>query len=157
MNISKVALLCWSLLCSCARHETTVTDAGTTLANQNGLAPGTGRLTITGSETLSKDFNVGQCRNDGPNSNVMMGGYSMSGDADEAASSKSIEKAANTVSATGMTLSGATSLNVILDPDAHSRPLRCFRRRSAQTVPNNDSPLTNMNTIRIRANVRGVV
>lgn len=152
MKISGTVLLCAALLCGCARGETSAATAdasrGAALADQSQVRSGTGHLTLTGSESLSKDFKVSECRNEGPSPISFMGGYRMSGSAGdgsfsagmavsdfdkdgtyhpslarEAAASKSIEKATQTMSTNGLVLSGNTSLNIALDSIGHTRPL----------------------------------
>lgn len=84
MHINRLALLCAAALCGCAHGNTTSTTSrtvttesspGTASADQSQPAPGTGHLNLTGSITLSKDFNVTECKNNGPNAMAFMRGY----------------------------------------------------------------------------------
>lgn len=152
MKITGAVLVCAVLLCGCARGGTSAATAdaspGVAQADQSRVQPGTGHLMLTGSESLSKDFKVSECRNEGPSPISFMGGYRMSGSAGdgsfsagmalsdynkdgtyhpalarEAAASKSIEKATHAMSIKGLMLSGNTSLNISLGPIGHPRPL----------------------------------
>lgn len=160
MHLNRLALLCAAALCGCAHGSTTSTTGttsstvtaesspGTASADQNQPAPGTGHLNITGSITLSKDFNVTECTNNGPNAMAFMRGYEMKGSlpegligasitvqaydkdgtyhpllAAEAASTKSINNATQTMSTSGLKIAGNTSLNVSVGTDNQTRPL----------------------------------
>lgn len=157
MHINRLALLCAAALCGCAHGNTTSTTSrtvttesspGTASADQSQPAPGTGHLNLTGSITLSKDFNVTECKNNGPNAMAFMRGYEMNGSlpegllgasmtvrdydkdgtyhpllADEAASTKSIDKSTRTMSTSGLKLAGNTSLNLSVGTDNQPRPI----------------------------------
>lgn len=161
MNTHKVALLCASLLYGCAHSSATAgTEAGTNgvsstvqsitpqVADASRLQPGTGHLTVTGSESLSQDFKVSECRNEGRGAFAALGGYTMSGagkngsfgagvtvvdyDKDgtyhpltpsEAAASTTFDQATKSMNAGGILKGLAQSANPSLNVALQSRPL----------------------------------
>lgn len=159
MHINRLALLCAAALCGCAHGNSTTNTTSSTVTTESSPgtastdpgqpAPGTGHLNLTGSITLSKDFNVTECKNNGPNAMAFIRGYEMNGSlpegligasisvrdynkdgtyhpllAEEAASTKSINDATQTMSTTGLKITGNTSLNVSVGTDKEApRPL----------------------------------